>query len=84
MTSKTDYTYCFICGDSGKFCKGKHTKEEKKLAKFLDWVNSGGNPKTGVQVIDNHYTQFGQGYRDAMYDVYVQLTKTFNLKGFKT
>lgn len=84
ISKKKKPEFCFLCNDSDKFCKGKHTRDEKKLSKFVNWVNYNGNSKTGIQLIDNHYTEYGKGYRDAMFDVYVQLTKTFKLKGFDT
>lgn len=51
------------------------------MNRFLNWVNYGGNSKTGVQVIKNTYTDYGCGYRDAITDVYRQIVKTFKVDG---
>lgn len=75
--------YCWYCNDMIKDCVHYKNKEQRKLNKFLNWVNYGGNSKTGVQVIDNHYTQYGRGYQDAIGDVFKQLIKTLNIKGLR-
>lgn len=77
-------SYCWFCGETVKDCEHQHNREQKKMNKFLNWLNGGGDSKSGVQVIDNHYTEYGRGYRDAIYHVYVELTKTFKMKGFES
>lgn len=73
--------FCWFCNDSVKECEHK-TREQKRLNKFLNWVNQGGKKNTyQKQVINNRYTEYGQGYRDAIQDVYHQLTKTLKIRG---
>lgn len=81
ILKKKEPEFCWFCNETVKDCEHQHVEEQKKMNKFLNWVNYGGNSKTGVQVIDNHYTQYGRGYQDAMGDTYRQLIKTFKVKG---
>lgn len=78
---KKEPEFCWFCVTTVKDCEHQHNREQKKMNKFLNWVNYGGNSKTGIQVVDNHYTEYGRGYQDAIGDVYRQLIKTFKVEG---
>lgn len=81
ISKKKEPKFCWFCVETVKDCVHEHNREQKKMNEFLNWVNYGGNRKTGIQVINNHYTQYGIGYKDAIYDVYKQLIKTFSVGG---
>lgn len=85
ISKKKEPEFCWFCNETVKGCEHQHNREQKKMNGFLNWLNHGGDDtKCGVPVIDNHYTQYGQGYRDAIFHVYVKLTKTIKMKGFES
>lgn len=73
--------FCWFCNKTVRYCE-HNSREQKRTNKFLNWINYGGKSNTSEkQVIDNHYTDYGRGYRDAISHVYFELTKTFKIKG---
>ena len=78
---KLSEVFCWFCNETVKDCEHQKNREQKKMNKFLNWINYGGNEKNKLRVINNHYTPYGQGYNQAMTDIYSQCIKTFKIKG---
>lgn len=78
-------TMCWFCGELVKSCEHLSDKRKVRLNKFFNFVNLGGNETTGIQSVNNYYTEYGKGYRDAIYDVYKEMAKAFKpeVKGLK-
>ena len=85
MKYREPKTMCWFCNELVKTCEHLQDKKKTRMNKFFNFVNLGGNENTGVQSVNNHYTQYGMGYKDAIYDVYKEMAKTFKseAKGLK-
>lgn len=88
MTEKLERSrkeeFCWFCNDTVKKCEHQKDVEKRKMNRFLNWVNYGGNEKTfEPKVINNHYTHYGRGYNQAISDVYSKIVKTFKVRGLQ-
>lgn len=74
MTFK--YKSCIICDKKHDKCDCDAT-----LKHLIEYSNeSADQDKHPEAIIDNHYTAYGRGYNDALYDMYVKLLELMKAK----